>query len=339
MAYPFILNGQNLSVYLKGNSYSINQTHPNFEKVVAGLRKSLPEDDLIGLIQFHKKELGGVAGVEFRTDGMIYFDGKPMPDALIRRYRFMIKNKFPVEGFKKFILNLTENPSRDSREELYGFLEACSLPITDDGYFLAYKKVEKNYRDCYSGKMDNSVGKTVEMPREKVNSNRHETCSTGLHVCSRNYLGTFGGCRIVVCKINPRDVVSVPVDYSNAKMRVCRYEVIDELKEPADLIKDNAVKIGSGVKVSDGDTVSPEPVKKSGKAGNPKQEMSREANWNDYIKTRGIPEDITSLHGNPRKAFIKFCARLHNRDGSEKAGTDICGARTLAEMRAVILGF
>ena len=57
----------------------------------------------------------------------------------------------------------------------------------------------------------------------------------------------------------------------------------------------------------------------------------------DSIYTRKIPEDLSLLHGNPRKAFIKFCARLHN--GTESAGPDICGAKTLAEMKTVIFGF
>jgi hypothetical protein len=335
MAYPFILNGQNLSVYLKGKSYSVNTGHPNFKKVVKGLKDDLPEDDLIEMLQF-KKELEHVAGVEFRKDGTIYLDGKPMSDALIKRYKFMIENEFPIDGFKKFIYNLAENPGRNSREELYGFLEACSLPITEDGHFLAYKRVKEDYTDCRTGKMDNSVGKIVEMPREKVDADKNVTCSSGLHVCSRSYLSSFDGDHTMVCKINPRDVVSVPVDYNNAKMRVCRYEVIDELHN-YDSIKDNAVKSSEGVKESDADKPAPSSEKKSQKS-KPK-EMSREEKWDDYIKTRKIPEDITTLHGNPRKAFIKFCARLHNGDGSEKAGPDICGAKTLNEMRNVIFGF
>jgi hypothetical protein len=182
--------------------------------------------------------------------------------------------------------------------------------------------------------MDNSVGRIVEMPRDKVNANQHEVCGSGLHVCSRSYLSEFSGEHTMVCKINPRDVVSVPVDYNNAKMRVCRYEVIEELKKSSDLIKDNAVKIHEGVKVSD-DTA----LLKSAKAKNPKRELSREEKWDDYIKTRGIPEDLTSLHGKPRKAFIKFCARLHTGGRSEKAGPDICSAKTLVETRIVIFGF
>jgi hypothetical protein len=337
MAYPFILNGNNLSVYLKGKPYSINTGNPNFKNVVKGLKDGLPEDDLIQMIQF-KKELERVAGVEFRKDGMIYLDGKPMSDALIKRYKFMIEHEFPVDGFKQFIYNLAENPSKDSREELYGFLEACSLPITEDGHFLAYKRVGEKYTDIYTGKIDNSVGQIIEMPRKAVNANRLETCSYGLHVCSRSYLSNFSGVHTMICKINPRDVVSVPADYKNAKMRVCRYEVIDELFDEDDSIRDNAVNSLTGVKSSDYEKTPPESAKKKAEKAKSK-EMSREDKWDDYIKTRQIPEDITVLHGNPRQAFIKFCARLHNGDGSEKAGPDICGAKSLSEMKVVIFGF
>jgi hypothetical protein len=52
--------------------------------------------------------------------------------------------------------------------ELYGFLEKGNLPITNDGHFLAYKKVRKDYKDCHSGTMDNSIGQVVEMERNQV---------------------------------------------------------------------------------------------------------------------------------------------------------------------------
>jgi hypothetical protein len=338
MVPPFVLNGKNLSIFLMGKPYNINNAHPNFKKIVAGLRSGLDEDELAGLIQTNlKKEIAKAVGVEFKEDGMILMDGESVSDALIVRYRFMIENDFPLEGFKLFVQNLAQNPSKNSRKELYGFLEACTLPITEDGHFLAYKRVNRNYTDCHSGTFDNHIGKIVKMPREQVNANRNETCSTGLHVCSRSYLGHYSGDRIVVVKVNPKDVVSVPDDYNNAKMRVCRYEVVSELKnEDRDAIQDLAVKAEEPVTVAEADEKAAKGPKAKTES---KKELTKAEKWDDYIKTRSVPEDLSEFHGNPRKAFIKFCARLRNTDGSEKAGDDICKAKTASEIRQIILGY
>jgi len=40
--------------------------------------------------------------------------------------------------------------------------------------------------------------------------------------------GTANGSRVMIVKVHPRDVVSVPTDYNFAKARCCRYEVVDE---------------------------------------------------------------------------------------------------------------
>lgn len=80
--------------------------------------------------------------------------------------------------------------------------------------------------------MVNSPGNTVSMPRYQVDSNRYNTCSVGLHFCSREYLPAFGcgdGEKVVLVKVNPADVVSIPVDYNNAKGRTWKYEVVSEV--------------------------------------------------------------------------------------------------------------
>jgi hypothetical protein len=141
----------------------------------------------------------------------------------------MLQEGFPIEPMVTFMENLMSNPSRQAVQELYGFLEKNNLPITPDGHFLAYKKVRDDYLDCHSGTMDNSVGKIVEMERNEVDDNRNNTCSAGLHFCGHSYLAHFSGARTVIVKINPRDVVSIPSDYNDAKGRACRYEVVGEV--------------------------------------------------------------------------------------------------------------
>jgi hypothetical protein len=130
-----------------------------------------------------------------------------------------------------FMHNLMKNPSKRSVDELYGFLEKNNLPLTPDGHFLAYKKVRRDFKDIHSGTMDNSPGTIVEMERNQVDDNKDQTCSTGLHFCGLSYLDHFGGSdsRVVIVKIDPADVVSIPSDYNGAKGRACRYEVIGEM--------------------------------------------------------------------------------------------------------------
>jgi hypothetical protein len=141
----------------------------------------------------------------------------------------MLREGFPIEPMVHFMENLYANPSHRAVTELYSFLEKGQLPITPDGHFLAYKKVRADYKDCHSGTMDNSIGQVVEMERHEVDDNKDRTCSSGLHFCSKDYLNHFGGERVVIVKINPRDVVSIPSDYNDTKGRACRYEVVGEV--------------------------------------------------------------------------------------------------------------
>ena len=83
--------------------------------------------------------------------------------------------------------------------------------------------------DVYTGTIDNRVGNVVSMPRNQVDDLSERTCSHGLHVCSIGYLTHYTGERLVAVKVNPRDIVSIPKDYENSKMRVCEYTVVQEL--------------------------------------------------------------------------------------------------------------
>lgn len=166
-------------------------------------------------------------------DGVVYLDGTPLHNTLTDRILSMLEEGFDIEPMIKFLENLMENPSYRAVNELYDFMEHSDLPITEDGHFIAYKRVGAGYKDIYTGTFDNSVGAVCEMPRNAVNEDKDRTCSEGLHFCSRSYLphyGNYSGCHTMIVKINPRDVVAIPSDYNNAKGRCCRYEVIGELQ-------------------------------------------------------------------------------------------------------------
>jgi hypothetical protein len=170
---------------------------------------------------------------ELKEDGFIYHKEDKLPQVISKRLQDLIIRGMPFDSVLNFWKKLKKNPSYNTRQQLFSFLEANNVPLREDGDFVAYKKVRDDFKDIHSGKMDNSVGTVVKMDRAQVDDNPNNTCSSGLHVCSFDYLSHFGaseGNRVVLCSISPENVVSVPVDYNNAKMRCCEYKVIEEME-------------------------------------------------------------------------------------------------------------
>lgn len=228
MSYPFILQGSNLTVVIGTTSHTINKTSITYQKVLDAI-KANDWDTVKEVIEPTKMIVNYSQGNVTIKDDTLFWGNTEMHSALSSRMIQMVNEGFDITPMTNFMHNLMKNPSKRSVTELYGFLEKNNLPITPDGYFLAYKKVRQNYFDVHSGTMDNSVGNVVEMPRNEVDDDKDRTCSSGLHFCSKDYLSHFGGERIVIVKINPADVVSIPSDYNDSKGRACRYEVIGEV--------------------------------------------------------------------------------------------------------------
>lgn len=241
MSYPFVIQGNNVTVVIGNKPHTISKTHITYQKVVDAIKAS-DWDTVKEIIDPKKVVLNyGQGNVSIQGE-KLFWKGEELHGELARRMVAMLQEGFDVTPFVLFMENLMQNPSKRAVTELYGFLEKNNLPLTPDGHFLAYKKVRDNFFDVHSGTMDNSVGRIVEMERNKVDDNKDNHCSTGLHFCGMSYLAHFGGERTVIVKINPRDVVSIPSDYNGAKGRACRYEVIGELGVDPDQAFDKPVQ-------------------------------------------------------------------------------------------------
>ncbi len=226
----YIIKTDSIVLMIDNETHVISGDHPNFNRIKEAIFfKKM--DEVKRLINISKSIEEFAEGHIKILNGVIYYEGREVHNSLTLRIIQMMSEGFNIKPMVNFLYNLMQNPLQSAIAELYDFLEASSLPITEDGHFMAYKKIRDNYKDIHSGTMDNSPGKIVEMPRDKVNPDRMQTCSHGLHFCSKSYLPHFGygyENRIVLVKINPKDVVSIPADYNNAKGRACRYEVISE---------------------------------------------------------------------------------------------------------------
>lgn len=77
---------------------------------------------------------------------------------------------------------------------------------------------------AHTGHIPNPVGAVVEMARTQVDGDREVGCSQDLHVGTYEYAISFGS-KLLICTVNPRDVVSVPSCSAFQKLRTCRYQV------------------------------------------------------------------------------------------------------------------
>lgn len=236
----FIKTSDHISVVMDdGSTFTAYTSNPNYDQILQAIKNNQWElaKELASPATQVEKEIKE-ATTEVNTgrvvirDGIVFVDDTPMDGELTNKMLQMLREGFDVAPFSKFLLNLLDNPSYRAVTELYSFLEAGNLPITEDGCFLAYKRIKRDYTDIYSGRMDNSIGSTVEMPRNQVDEDKNQTCSNGLHFCSREYLPSYGTSesrKTVMIKINPADVVAIPSDYNNTKGRCCKYVVMQEL--------------------------------------------------------------------------------------------------------------
>lgn len=243
-----IFKGDTVVIVAGNKNYTVPRSHKHYDKIVACLKAVATDpkaaDELLGYLDITKAISQFSNGKLEIKSGEVFYNGRHFDNSLTKRLLKMQEQGFSVDAMLKFFDNLMLNPSMRSVQELYGFLEKNSLPITEDGHFLAYKKVRRKkvgqgdeakeiFVDIHSGTMDNSVGKVVEMERNSVDDDSNRTCSSGLHFCSQEYLAHFGSHEdpVVIVKVHPRDVVSIPTDYNNSKARACRYEVIGILGE------------------------------------------------------------------------------------------------------------
>jgi hypothetical protein len=237
-----------LTVFDPGDGVTtVNDDHPKFEEVVkyAADPHSTVEEvkrlvDVAAFVAERLRDLSRDVRVEY---GQVFYRGdrvEPVIESQILEY---VSEDRTTDWLRlvRFLENIMDNPNANSREQLFKFLTEHGLVITNDGSFIAYKGtcVGPDYRSVRKGPaivdgvlvndpqgVPNRVGSVVEFDRAKVNDDPNVGCAQGLHVGSHEYASGWSDGGFLTCKVNPRDVVSVPYDSAHAKVRTSRYEVL-----------------------------------------------------------------------------------------------------------------
>lgn len=242
-------DGSNITVFVKGKAPLVaHSSHPNFDRIVEGARAA--DESVIDLF-----DVANAAATKFDklservsvANGRLYLDGEEFHNALSEQVVAFVKAG--VEDWKPLVAfyeNVLANENDHSREQLYGWLSAEDFTITSDGLIVGYKSVNKtddgNFLSINSGtatvdgevqngRIRQAVGSVVEMPRGDVQHDPAVGCHVGLHVGTWGYASGFSGDTVLEVHVNPRDVVSVPTDCGESKMRVCRYKVVGVVLE------------------------------------------------------------------------------------------------------------
>jgi hypothetical protein len=201
--------------------------------------------------------------------GLVVLEGEDVPEALSDRLIEFVDNNLPTQSLEDFWDRLKDNPSDDSKQDLYGFMSHNDIPLNSDGRFLSYKRVRRleqedldhyeeqegkakmvlvndgegnmvevaavagDFVDCHTRTIRNNIGDKPVMERSKVDGDRNQTCSHGLHIANHNYAkGFYRNGVLLEVLVDPVDVVAVPAEYGNEKMRCAGYEVRRIAGEP-----------------------------------------------------------------------------------------------------------
>lgn len=235
MYFPHNSSDQSISLFFNGRMQSIPSSHKHFAELHNHLMQDTHDYALVeGLVDVPVRIARLSEGLVEVVGSTVYYKSIPVNSTLADRLVTHLDAGHSALIWARFLERVMANPSERSRECLYDFLNHWEAPITEDGHIITFKRVTKEYLDIRTGRMDNSPGKVVEMPRELVNPDPDEHCSSGLHVAATSYLGQYASAQrshTIACKVDPADVVAVPGDYGFTKMRVCKYLVLGDAQE------------------------------------------------------------------------------------------------------------
>jgi DNA-binding transcriptional regulator YiaG len=219
----FVVKKGYIQVTLPGSGpFSLTEDHPTFNRLKKALKeknwKLVPK--LVTTAQSIQFDSGGL--VTIKKDG-VYYKDQVIHSSLSDRIMQLVQAGKPVKYLVNFMNKIQQNPAPEARTEFYDWLVNNELPITSDGNVICYKSVHMNNTDTRTGTIDNSPGQVIMMPRNVADPNWRTQCSSGFHVCSKQY-GVYGEKTMAVL-VNPKDVLSA----NSGKMRVVKYEVLKEL--------------------------------------------------------------------------------------------------------------
>jgi hypothetical protein len=224
-----------------------NDGHPAWHQILTAIADGAEYEALVALfnpaqaISNRFESIGHRVSVRGDT---LYFDGDAVHSALTDHILRLLNegDEDWAETYVAFYEKLMNNPSENSREQLYRWLGSHDFSLVKySGDIVAYKGCSLNDEGTAisihsghaivdgeerNGRIPYPIGSLVEMPRSEVVEDPHTSCSYGLHFGTRAYAQGYANGVMLEVHVDPRDVVSVPAG-EDQKARCCRMYVAE----------------------------------------------------------------------------------------------------------------
>ena len=254
----YFLDDKQITVYFADDSItSWPKNHPDFGKVCDMVKKnqwiaaSMEANKGKAIVQSEEVYVAPTGEITVSSENeTVVLDPKECDDPIVKMIKLLQDKgvfKGTIKEVKPFLINMLENPFIDAKNELYEYCIAQDFEITTDGCFLAYKRVNDDLSSIYdNGKTKHKIGEYTEVGH--FDADRRTLCSSGLHFCSRKYLSFYRGDKVIMVKVNPKDVVSIPLDHNYEKGRCRKYMTVAVIAASSEFATMD-VELVSGCKV------------------------------------------------------------------------------------------
>lgn len=279
-SYSYDHGVESVAAFINGELYTAtSETHSNFAEINDALHYYEPTTthelaELLDLFDTGKTVERAFERYSDRVtlvNGHVLFDGDTTQPGLSRQIVRFLDQGADVGPLVNFMEKIESNPSDHSRRQAWDWINQHDITVTPSGDIVTYKGVSRaddgGWESGFAGtatrngelynnrRIPNAIGDTIEMARSSVADDPDTACSTGLHVGTFSYAQAYAGGALLKVLVNPRDIVSVPRDGHGAKIRVCRYKVLDtiaqEIQEPMQRQEDDFA-VGDVVCTCDG---------------------------------------------------------------------------------------
>src|SRR3954471_6728540 len=158
--YSWLITSSGVTVNFDGESKSLKKEDKSYQTVISSIRDN--DWDKVKELLNPAHAVNEFSNGEMRIEnGQVFVKSAtgefPVACGLNSTILHYIKEKLPFEPLVKFAKNLNENPSYNSVNQLFLFLEKNHFAITENGNFIAYKSVTSDFKDVYSKTFDNSI--------------------------------------------------------------------------------------------------------------------------------------------------------------------------------------